>query len=656
MKSMSVKDVSKDLESSAVPAVSANRREVLVALGIGMTAPLFGCGGGGGSPAVASVPSAPTPPPPTPPPPTPPPPTPPPPPPPPPPPVLTPTVTFDATATSGLTTNFAYLTGSAAVNPVFTFNGAAPSLITQLSPVFPRVNMVSAANSNADTFATGTVYTTFLHTGMTLDVMQYGFSENVMVYINDTFFARYGLALVTGVAQSGGASTITLASSSSAVSGYYNQYYVRIAGGTGVLNEVKQVTSYDGTTFIATVDSAWTTPPDGTTQYVIQEGTQPFVLDGSTGSIKYLHFTWGTAAARKITIEQGIFAGVSSDGTIAPAQLLATTPLIAIGDSFWEGDAGPTNVPNLVDTFAAALNWQTINLGQGNSGFVGTAIQRLNFQDRIAPPAEAWRVSLAATAPGGTIGGTFTISVTFGGATTPTAALNPGSGTLQSDIQTALNALTNLPAGGNTFAVARGDLSTPLIIVGHGIAGATLSVDTSQLTGGAISVLGFYLGDVAENVPKDSGGNALPFYLLVSGSGNDTAPIATDAQVQTAATYVATQIGARFPTAKAIFVGVVGDFGANTSLIGATDISRNNAIKAGAASLPPINGKVPFIDTYAAGLGAPKIVNGLGTVANPQPGTNSNFKSITLPGHPTGAGSVFLANTLATMVTSLIGP
>jgi len=646
---MSVKDVSKDLESSAAPVptappvVSANRREVLIALGVSMTAPLFGCGGGGGSSAVAPPPSGTPPPAPTP---TP---TPTPTPPPPPPPPLT--VTFDATATPGLTPNFAYLTGSAAVNPVFTFNGAAPSLITQFSPVFPGTNMVSAANSNADTFAPGTVYTTFLHTGMALDVTQYGFTDNVMVYIDDTFFARYGQALTSGVAQGGGASTITLASSSSAVSGYYNQYYVRIAGGAGTMNEVKQVMSYDGTTFIATVDSAWTTPPDGTTQYVIQEGTQPFVLDGSTGSIKYLHFTWSTAAARKITIEQGVFAGVSSDGTIGPAQLLATTPFMAIGDSFWEGDAGPTNVPNLVDTFAAALNWQTINLGQGNCGFIGTAIQRLNFQDRIAPPAEAWRVSLAAA------GGTFTITVALNGGTSSSTTTPLAFNATQSQIQTALNALANVTTAGGNFVVARGDLSTPLIFVGHGIAGATLTVDTNQLTGGAVSVLGKYLGDVAENVPMDSGGNALPFYLLVSGSGNDTAPNATDAQVQAAATYVATQIVARFPTAKTIFVGVVGDCGAASNLIGPTDISRNAAIKAGAAPLPTINGKVPFIDTYAAGLNQPKIINGLGTVANPAPGTNnSNFKSITLPGHPTGAGSVFLATTLATMVKSLIGP
>jgi hypothetical protein len=546
-----------------------------------------------------------------------------------------------------MTPNPAYLTGTApAVNPVFTFNGAAPSLITQLSPAVPQDSMVSAAKSNADTFSKGTLYATFLHTGMALDVTQYGLSDSVTVYINDTFIARYGRAFASGTAQGGGASTITLASGSSAVPGFYNQYYVRIAGGTGVMNEVKLVRSYDSTTFIATVDSAWTTPPDGTTQYVIQEGTQPFVLDGSTGSIKYLHFTWGAAAARKITIEQGIFAGVASDGTIAPAPRAAMTPFMAIGDSFWEGEAAPVNVPRLTDTFAQSMGWLPTNLGEGGTGYISRdpSLGRLNFQDRIAPPKESWRVMNTTTT------GTFTISLVLNGVTSATTPL--AFNAAQSDIQTALNALANVRSAGGDFAVARGDFSTPLIFVGHGIAGATLSVDSSQLTGGAVTVLGPYLGDVAENVPTDSGGNALPFFLVVSGSGNDTGN--TDAQVQAAATYVAQQIGTRFPTSTTIFLGIVGDCGANSSLIGATDISRNAAIAAGAAFLPKINGRAPFIDTYAAGLGAPKIINGFGTVGNPQPGTNSNLKSITMPEHPTGAGSVFLANFLAPLVQSLI--
>lgn len=91
-------------------------------------------------------------------------------------------------------------------------------------------------------------------------------------------------------------------------------------------------------------------------------------------------------------------------------------------------------------------------------------------------------------------------------------------------------------------------------------------------------------------------------------------------------------------------------------MIGATDVSRNAAIAAGAALLPMINGQVPFVDTYAAGVGQPKIINGLGTVADPAPGTNnSNLKSIVLAGHPTGAGAQFLANWLAPKVQSIVG-
>ena len=268
----------------------------------------------------------------------------------------------------------------------------------------------------------------------------------------------------------------------------------------------------------------------------------------------------------------------------------------------------------------------------------------MNFQDRIAPPKEAWRVARTAT------GGTYTISVTVGGIVDKTAAIPYNAS--QSHIESALNALPNILAVSGYFYVARGDFATPLIIVGHGIQGAVISLDSSKLTGGTIDVLGAYLGDIAPNVPKDSDGAALPFYLLVPGSGNDT-PY-SNAELQSVATYVAQQIVRRFPTAIAIFTGVVGDCGPGTSMIGATDIARNAAIAAGAAHLTNINGKVPFIDTYANGLGGPKIINGLGTVANPQAGTNSNMKSITEVGHPTGSGSKFLSDWLTARVKSLI--
>ena len=557
---------------------------------------------------------------------------------------ITPTVTFDGTAAADLTTYDGYLSASSSTNPVFTYSGAASSGVTQLGPAYPRLSMVSTDTANSDTFSPGTVYATFYHTGKSLDLIQYGLTDSVTVYINDVFLARYGVALQSGTAQGGSAGSITLAASSSTVSGFYNDYYVRIAGGTGRLNEVRQVVGYDGMSLTASVASPWTTPPDSTTQYVLQDGAQPFVLDRSTGSVKYIHFSWKQSGRRKITVEQGIFAGVAADGTVAAAPLASPTPMLVVGDSFWEGEAAPINIPRLLDTFASDMGWQPTNLGQGGTGYIAASSERLNFQDRIAPPAEAWRIARTATA------GTYTIEVTYGGVTRASAALPFNAGA--DDIERALNTLPNVAAAGASFNVARGDFSTPLIFVGHGMPGATLSFDSSGLTGGSMTILGSYAGDVAPNLPTDAGGNALPFYLLVPGSGNDTGY--SDTQVQTAATYVARQIAARFPTAIPIFTGVFGDCNAQTGVIGATDISRNAALAAAAAYLPRIAGKVPFIDTYASGLGGLKIINGLGTVADPQPGTNSNMKSVTAPGHPTGAGSQFMSDWLVAQVKALI--
>jgi len=100
--------------------------------------------------------------------------------------------------------------------------------------------MVSADLSNSDTLSPATIYASFYHTGTTLDIIQYGLSDNVTLYIDDSFVGRYGGLLVGGTAQGGMTTDITLAAGSSRVSGYYNGYNVRITGGTGVLNEVRQ--------------------------------------------------------------------------------------------------------------------------------------------------------------------------------------------------------------------------------------------------------------------------------------------------------------------------------------------------------------------------------------------------------------------------------
>lgn len=76
---------------------------------------------------------------------------------------------------------------------------------------------------------------------------------------------------VTGQAQAGAASTITLAAGASAVDDAYKGMPIRITGDTGA-GQVNLIKSYNGTTKVATVAVAWTVQPDATSDYSIDAG------------------------------------------------------------------------------------------------------------------------------------------------------------------------------------------------------------------------------------------------------------------------------------------------------------------------------------------------------------------------------------------------
>lgn len=71
-----------------------------------------------------------------------------------------------------------------------------------------------------------------------------------------------------GVAQAGGASTITLAATSSTTNSIYNGSLITILAGTGA-GQTQTVNSYVGATHVATMDAAWGTPPDSTSVYAV---------------------------------------------------------------------------------------------------------------------------------------------------------------------------------------------------------------------------------------------------------------------------------------------------------------------------------------------------------------------------------------------------
>jgi hypothetical protein len=71
----------------------------------------------------------------------------------------------------------------------------------------------------------------------------------------------------TGTARGGSVSTITAATATTGgPSGFEGRYY-KITGGTGVLNQMRRVTSHNYFTGVSTITPNWTTAPDNTTTY-----------------------------------------------------------------------------------------------------------------------------------------------------------------------------------------------------------------------------------------------------------------------------------------------------------------------------------------------------------------------------------------------------
>lgn len=95
----------------------------------------------------------------------------------------------------------------------------------------------------------------------------------------------------TGTAQGGGSGYITLDAGASAADQAYRGYVIRTTGGTGP-NQIRRIIDYIGSTKVATVSPAWTTPPDGTTTFALSPG---MVFDKTPNEINSI-YRWFLAA------------------------------------------------------------------------------------------------------------------------------------------------------------------------------------------------------------------------------------------------------------------------------------------------------------------------------------------------------------------------
>lgn len=169
--------------------------------------------------------------------------------------------------------------------------------------------------------------------------------------------------LHVGTAQAGAASSITFdATGSSATDDLYNYQFVTIRSGTGA-GQTRQVTDYNGTTKVATVNLAWTTNPDATSEYIVHPGG----LDAATVAA-LADAVWDELRAGHVA------AGSFGEYVLADATRLSGDATAADNaEAFFDGTgyAGTNNVIPSVTTVTGNVNG---NVGGNVTGSAGSVV------------------------------------------------------------------------------------------------------------------------------------------------------------------------------------------------------------------------------------------------------------------------------------------
>jgi hypothetical protein len=122
---------------------------------------------------------------------------------------------------------------------------------------------VTAANGDTS----GRKMTVAAKTGVTVDATGMG-THIALVDGTRLLFVTEANTVRQNTAQAGGASTITLDASASAVDSFYNNMAVTIVSGVGI-GQTRYISGYVGSTKVATVGSAWSVTPDNTSVFRI---------------------------------------------------------------------------------------------------------------------------------------------------------------------------------------------------------------------------------------------------------------------------------------------------------------------------------------------------------------------------------------------------
>lgn len=192
-------------------------------------------------------------------------------------------------------------------------------------------------------------------------------------------FGATNQGVASGTAQSGGATSITLAAAASATNDFYTNDYIYILSGTGA-GQGRFITAYDGTTKAATVNT-WITNPDATSVYQII----PFdSLPGASAP---------TAAQNAAAVWDLAMSGHSTDGTfgqLMSSMVVATGTAQAGGSSSITLAAGSSATNDL-------YKYDNITILSGTGEGQQRQISGYTGSSKVATVSLSWTVQPDAT-------------------------------------------------------------------------------------------------------------------------------------------------------------------------------------------------------------------------------------------------------------------
>lgn len=134
----------------------------------------------------------------------------------------------------------------------------------------------------------------------------------------------------SGLAQAGGASTVTLSAGASATNEFYKNGLITITSGTGV-GQARSINSYVGATRVATVDRAWSINPANGSGYIVLPAAPASSLTGPSIAAAVWdealagHLTAGTTGAALAAAGTGVQFYANGD-TVNPIIFSVASP------------------------------------------------------------------------------------------------------------------------------------------------------------------------------------------------------------------------------------------------------------------------------------------------------------------------------------------